>query len=93
MQTCTREHEHIHRCNMKAGTDLVLYRYVTFSRHRFVVGDVNVVETSIWKQIKQNLTSAVNLQAKWREGIQIFCLKCALPGETVKVSLECLNLF
>lgn len=62
MQTCTHEHERIHRCNMKAVTDLV--RYVTFSRHRFVVGDVNVVETSTWKQIKQNLTSAVNLQAK-----------------------------
>ena len=64
MQTSMHEHEHIRHCDMKAGMDLVLCPYVSFSRYRFVLGDVNVVETSIGKQIKQNLTSAVNLQAK-----------------------------
>lgn len=51
-------------CLRKTGMDLVFYPYIAFSRHECVVCDVNGVEASIWKQIKQNLTSADSLQAK-----------------------------
>lgn len=63
----------------------MLYPHVSFSRHRHVVGNANV-ETSVWKQIKQNLTGAVSLQAKQRGGLHMFCLKYVLAGETVRFS-------